>query len=128
MNNAIEQAGWKVHWKVTETAGLLIYLASYRGRRVLWEGSLPYVTIDHERQTLSVDDEGGDEHGPFWAPLGVRNLVVHDVDMVREVPVPRLRRVGADLAGVDPHLGVGVLGHRVSSTSSGAISGSTSRW
>ena len=76
MNNAIEQAGWKVHWKVTETAGLLIYLASYRGRRVLWEGSLPYVTVDHERQTLSVDDEPVSEaHGPFWAALGVRNLV-----------------------------------------------------
>ncbi len=44
MSNAIEQADWKVHWKVTESAGLMIYLASYAGRRVLWEGSLPYVT------------------------------------------------------------------------------------
>ena len=75
MSNAIEQADWKVHWKITESAGLLIYLASYSGRRVLWEGSLPYVTIDHQRQTLSVDEEeGGEAHGTFWAPLGVRNL------------------------------------------------------
>jgi hypothetical protein len=75
MSNAIEQADWKVHWKVTESAGLMIYLASYSGRRVLWEGSLPYVTIDHQRQLLSVEDEsGGEVHGPFWTPLGVRSL------------------------------------------------------
>ncbi|HLU68975.1 MAG TPA: hypothetical protein VKZ63_21985 [Kofleriaceae bacterium] len=75
MNDAIEQADWTIHWKVTETAGLMIYLASYRGRRILWEGSLPYVTIDHQRQVLSVEDEdGGQSRGPFWAPLGVRTL------------------------------------------------------
>ena len=77
MSNAIEQAGWKVHWRVTESAGLMIYLASYEGRRILWEGSLPFITVDHQRQTLSVDEDSGGEagHGPFWAPLGVRNLV-----------------------------------------------------
>ena len=35
--------------------------------------------------------------------------------------------VGADLGGLDLGAGVGVLGHRVSSTRSGAISGRTSR-
>src|SRR5678809_3384 len=61
MSNAIEQCDWTVHWKVTESAGLMIYLASYRNRRVMWEGSLPYVTIDHQRQVLAVDEESGGE-------------------------------------------------------------------
>jgi hypothetical protein len=76
-SSAIEQAGWTVHWKITESAGLMIYLASYQGRRVMWEGSLPYVTVDHQRQVLTVDEDsgGGDAHGTFWAPLGVRTLV-----------------------------------------------------
>jgi hypothetical protein len=76
MKSAIEQADWKVHWRVTESAGLMIYLASYRDRRVMWEGSLPYVTIDHQRSVLSVDEEsGGEAHGPTWIPLGERTLV-----------------------------------------------------
>lgn len=75
MSNAITQHGWTIHWRLTESAGLLIYLASFRGRRVLWEASLPYVTIDHQRQNLSLDDDGGESHGPFWMPLGVRSLV-----------------------------------------------------
>lgn len=76
MSNSIEHADWKIHWKVTEAAGLIIYLASYKNRRVMWEGSLPYVTVDHQPQVLSIDEQsGGEVHGPFWAPLGVRNLV-----------------------------------------------------
>jgi hypothetical protein len=76
MNSAIEQADWNVHWKVSDSAGLMIYLVSYRGRRVLWEGSLPYVTIDHQQPVLSVEEtSGGEAHGPFWAPLGARTLV-----------------------------------------------------
>lgn len=78
MNNVIEQAGWKVHWRLTESSGLMVYLVDYRGRRIMWEGSLPYVTVDHQRQGASA--EGGEEapssnHGPFWAPLGLRTLV-----------------------------------------------------
>ena len=75
MHSAIEEADWTVHWKVTETAGLMIYLASFRGHPILWEGSLPYVTIDHQSQNLSLEEEGGEAHGPFWTPLGVRNLI-----------------------------------------------------
>lgn len=74
MSNAIEQSDWVVHWRVTESAGLMIYLASYKGRRVLWEGSLPYVTVDHQQQILSVEDESSEAHGPVWIGLGVRNL------------------------------------------------------
>lgn len=75
MSNAIHQNDWTIHWKLSESAGLLIYLASFRGKRVLWEASLPYVTIDHQRQNLSLDEDGVESHGPFWMPLGVRSLV-----------------------------------------------------
>jgi len=74
VSNAIEQSGWSVHWRMTESAGLMIYLAGFRGRRVLWEGSLPYVTIDHQREVLSVDQDHGEAHGPMWTPLGGHNL------------------------------------------------------
>ena len=30
--------------------------ADYKGKRVLWEGSLPYVTIDHQRD-IAPDEE-----------------------------------------------------------------------
>jgi len=72
MNNAIERSGWKVHWRMSESAGLVIYLADYKGHRVVWEASLPYVTIDHQNQTLSLDQNGVRGHGPFWIPLGER--------------------------------------------------------
>jgi len=55
MTNVIKEANWKFHWRLTESAGIMVYLADYNGRRVLWEGSLPYVTIDHQRQSLAVD-------------------------------------------------------------------------
>jgi hypothetical protein len=71
--NRIELADWKIHWKMTESAGLMIYLADFRGRRVLWEGSLPYVTIDHQRD-VALDGDGGEGHGPVWVPLGTRTL------------------------------------------------------
>lgn len=76
MNNVIEQAGWKVHWRMTESSGVMVYLVDYNGHRVMWEGSLPYVTIDHQRQDLSVGDEEAapPSHGPFWVPLGERTL------------------------------------------------------
>jgi hypothetical protein len=73
-SNAIERDEWKVHWRLTESAGLMVYLADFAGRRVLWEGSLPYVTIDHQRQTLDVNDYREENHGPFWVPLGARTL------------------------------------------------------
>lgn len=77
MNNTIEKAGWKVHWKLTEASGVMVYLVDFKGHRVLWEGSLPYVTIDHQRQQLSVEEEEEAQasHGPFWVPLGTRTLV-----------------------------------------------------
>ena len=49
MSNVINEANWKFHWRLTESAGIMVYLANYKGRRVLWEGSLPYVTVDHQR-------------------------------------------------------------------------------
>ena len=45
-----------------------------------------------------------------------------------ELALAGLGGVGADLGRGDLGVGVGVLGHRVSSTRSGAISGSTSDW
>ena len=74
MSNVISEANWKFHWRLTESAGIMIYLADYRGRRVLWEGSLPYVTIDHQHETLDVEGDPGDVHGPWWVPLGTRTL------------------------------------------------------
>jgi Cu2+-containing amine oxidase len=78
MNNVIEHAGWKVHWRLTESSGLMVYLVDYHGRRVLWEGSLPYVTVDHQRQEFSDEDSEdaapNNNHGPFWVPLGERTL------------------------------------------------------
>ncbi|ACY19295.1 hypothetical protein [Haliangium ochraceum] len=83
MSNVITSAGWKVHWKLSESAGVMIYLADFRGARVLWQGSLPYVTIDHQKQDLEAEvvEDDSDEtepsggHGPFWIPLGPRTLV-----------------------------------------------------
>jgi hypothetical protein len=78
MSNAIEHSGWKVHWRVTESAGVQVYLADYEGRRVMWEGSLPYVLVDHQAPGDELGDEiaeGSFEHGPFWVPLGARTLL-----------------------------------------------------
>jgi hypothetical protein len=74
MSSAIEEAGWKFHWRVTESAGIMVYLADFKGRRVMWEGSLPYVTVDHQRHSLDVDADPGEAHGPWWVPLGTRTL------------------------------------------------------
>ena len=52
MNTPIKQNNWTVHWRVSESAGLIIYLTDFKDERVLWEGSLPYVTIDHQKQNL----------------------------------------------------------------------------
>lgn len=105
MNNVIEQAGWRVHWRLTESSGVMVYLVDYRGRRLMWEGSLPYVTINHQRQTELAETESVDiaataegeasaealiaaeavvNHGPFWVPLGARTIV-------GEVQVDRFR-------------------------------------
>lgn len=73
MSNSIHEANWKFHWRLTESAGIMVYLADYKGRRVLWEGSLPYVTIDHQRQDLDLEHET-ENHGPWWVPLGTRTL------------------------------------------------------
>ena len=75
MNTPINQSNWTVHWRVSESAGLIIYLADFKGDRVLWEGSLPYVTIDHQKQNLEIEEDGSETHGPFWTPLGIRSLV-----------------------------------------------------
>jgi hypothetical protein len=74
MSNAINEANWRLRWRLTESAGIMIYLAEFRGRRVLWEASLPYVTIDHQRETLEVAGDPGEVHGPWWIPLGARTL------------------------------------------------------
>ncbi|GAB4557890.1 MAG: hypothetical protein Tsb0020_02410 [Haliangiales bacterium] len=88
-SNVIEKADWKVHWALTESAGLMVYMVDFRGHRVLWEGSLPYVTIDHQRSELATADlaniglngealteepDAPVSHGPFWLPLGRRTL------------------------------------------------------
>ncbi len=70
----IQEANWTVFAAMTESAGLKIFLADYRGRRVLWEGSLPYVTIDHQRQDVGPEDTSAEGHGPWWSPLGARSL------------------------------------------------------
>lgn len=75
MTHQIKDANWSVHWRMTESAGLQIFLADYKGDRVVWEASLPYVTIDHQRQSLGVEDDSPEAHGPFWMPLGRRSLV-----------------------------------------------------
>ncbi len=75
MTNTIELCDWKVHWRLTESAGIAIYLANYKGRRVLWEGSLPFVVIDHQVDHQRDDsEETSHSHGPFWVPLGARTL------------------------------------------------------
>ena len=74
MTNAINEANWKFHWRLTESAGIMIYLADYKGHRVLWEGSLPYVTVDHQRETFDVERDPGETHGQWWMPLGTRSL------------------------------------------------------
>lgn len=81
MNHVIEQSGWKVHWRLTKSSGVMVYLVDYNERRLMWEGSLPYVTIDHQRQEYSLETaHEGEEaapisHGPYWIPLGERTLV-----------------------------------------------------
>jgi len=75
MTDSINQSNWNVHWRVSSSAGLLVYLADYKGKRVLREGSLPFVTIDHQKQDFEVDEDGAESHGPFWMPLGLRTLV-----------------------------------------------------
>jgi Cu2+-containing amine oxidase len=75
MDTRIEEASWRLHWTMTESAGLKIHLADYKGRRVLWEASLPYVTIDHQKHEVSPDDPHPESHGPWWTPLGERTLV-----------------------------------------------------
>ena len=74
MSNVIEEANWKFHWRLTESAGIMVYLADYKGRRVLWEGSMPYVTVDHQHQSLEVEANAIETHGPWWVPLGTRTL------------------------------------------------------
>ena len=74
MSNLISEANWKFHWRLTESAGILVYLADYKGKRVLWEGSLPYVTVDHQRDSVELGEGGGEVHGPWWTPLGTRTL------------------------------------------------------
>lgn len=84
MHQAITESNWSLHARLTESAGVAIYLASFRGRRVLWEASLPYVTIDHqppEDQPGDGEAEPANPHGTLWMPLGRATLagdVRHD--------------------------------------------------
>jgi len=73
MTNQINAANWNVRWRVTESSGLAVYLCDYKKKRVVWEASLPYVTIDHQPQELEADMQAA-SHGPFWMPLGTRTL------------------------------------------------------
>ena len=73
IENPIHDANWQVHWTLTESAGVRIYLADFRGRRFLWEATMPYVTIDHQRQDVGPEDESQETHGPWWVPLGRRS-------------------------------------------------------
>jgi hypothetical protein len=75
MTSPITHANWNLNWKMTESSGLQIYLADFKGRRILWEASLPYVTIDHQTDNLSLEQNGVHGHGPFWVPLGERSQV-----------------------------------------------------
>jgi hypothetical protein len=74
MESRIKEGNWSVRWRITESAGLMVYLADFKKQRILWEGSLPFVTVDHQHQDLELDQEGADAHGPFWMPLGHRTL------------------------------------------------------
>lgn len=77
LSNSIELCNWKVHWRVSESAGIQVYLADFEGHRVLWEGSLPYVIVDHQAPDvdLSETEDQALQHGPFWLPLGARTLL-----------------------------------------------------
>lgn len=75
LENPIREAGWTVHFSLGETAGLEAHLVDFHGRRVLWQASLPYVTIDHQRQDMAPEDQDVEAHGPWWCPLGQRTLV-----------------------------------------------------
>ena len=85
MQGAITESNWSVHWKLTESSGLALYLASYRGRRAVWEASLPYVTVDHQRpeaeaepepdrETIEEPGEPAPSHGTMSVLLGARTL------------------------------------------------------
>jgi hypothetical protein len=73
--NELSESNWHVYYTVTESAGVKVFMANFRGKRVLWEATLPYVTVDHQHAEVAVEDELPDVHGPWWAPLGARNLV-----------------------------------------------------
>jgi hypothetical protein len=73
--NKLSQSNWNLYWRVTDSAGLMVYLADYKGKRMIWEASLPYVTIDHQQQNLEVEEDATEAHGPYWMPLGLRSLV-----------------------------------------------------
>ncbi|RMH39495.1 MAG: hypothetical protein D6689_16355 [Deltaproteobacteria bacterium] len=71
MTGVLVEANWRVHYRMTETAGLAVHLVDYCGRRVLWDASLPFVLVDHQQTDLDPEDRV-DRHGPVWAPLGAR--------------------------------------------------------
>ncbi len=73
MYNVIEKNNWKVHWRITESAGLSLFLVDYKGKRILWEAALPYVTVDHQTRDLSLDNEDSTDHGSLWLPMGERS-------------------------------------------------------
>lgn len=81
MHEAITESNWSLHWRLTESAGLAVYLASFRGRRAIWDACLPYVTISHQHPEAEPDVAEAEEeadpprpHGTFWLPLGRRSL------------------------------------------------------
>ena len=95
MSNVISEANWKFHWRLTESAGIMIYLADYKGRRVLWEGSLPYVTVDHQRADARRRARSG--RGPRPVVGAARHA--HAAGSGARAVVPRRRRAVGGVRG-----------------------------
>jgi len=70
----VEDSGWTIHFTLTESAGLRLYLGDFKQRRVFWDCSLPFILIDHQRPDVGLDDPSADPHGPWWFPIGTQTL------------------------------------------------------
>ena len=67
-------------------------IADYKGKRVLWEGSLPYVTVDHQRETLDVETT----RPRSTARGGCRSARARSAGSGARAVVPRRRRAVGD--------------------------------
>lgn len=70
----VKHGSWDINWKLTESSGIQIYLVKYKRKSVCFEACLPYVTVDHQEQDLTLTEDTETRHGPFWFPLGSRNI------------------------------------------------------